>query len=477
MNMMHKTLAGLTQKAEAGAAEKTGNIWRLRFHLEPPVGWLNDPNGLSYYEDTFHIFYQYAPFDDRGGLKFWGHYRSRDLISWDQMPVMLFADEPFDVHGAYSGSALPHTDGLYLFYTGNVKYEGEDYDYVLAGREQNTVLAVTRDGIHAEKKTLLMTNADYPQGMTRHVRDPKVFAFEGRYYMVLGARTKTDTGVVLLYASDNLYDWEYVRTLTTETPLGYMWECPDLFCLDGQWVLMVSPQGIREDRPGFDNAYTSGYMVLDGDFRSQCTLGPFRPLDYGFDFYAPQTFDSPRGRLLVGWMGMPDADYENPTVRYGYQHALTTVRKLHLDSGVLRMQPVEETDSLRKTPAVFSVPGEITTPAPETFDLHIRAEGPVSIDISGAALTVRDGWAELTLHEGGWGRTVRRAPVTDSSGFRILADTSSLEVFFDDGSICMTTRWYPPQEQRTLKMRGTAAVEMYTMDPFLYQVYGQEKVQ
>mgnify|MGYP001297179041 FL=1 len=156
-----------------------------------------------------------------------------------------------------------------------------------------------------------MYNQDYPAGLTCHVRDPKVFALDGRYYMVLGARTLEDKGEVLVLESTDKLRWTHINTLTTPEPFGYMWECPDLFCLDGQWYLAVSPQGID-----CQNVYGCGYFAVYGDWRGDCTLSEFHELDAGFDYYAPQSFVDGNGcRIQIGWMGMPDADYGNaPTV-------------------------------------------------------------------------------------------------------------------------------------------------------------------
>ena len=52
-------------------ADMTEGRFRLGHHLMPPVGWLNDPNGLCWYKGKYHVFFQYAPFDVEGGLKFW----------------------------------------------------------------------------------------------------------------------------------------------------------------------------------------------------------------------------------------------------------------------------------------------------------------------------------------------------------------------------------------------------------------------
>lgn len=130
---------------------------------------------------------------------------------------------------------------MYLYYTGNVKHPG-NFDYIKEGRGHNVCLAVSKDGVTLDSKQCLLTNRDYPAGLTCHVRDPKVFAYEGRYYMVLGARTLEDKGEVLVLESTDKLRWTHINTLTTPEPFGYMWECPDLFCLDGQWYLAVSPR-------------------------------------------------------------------------------------------------------------------------------------------------------------------------------------------------------------------------------------------
>ncbi len=119
----------------------------------------------------------------------WGHYTSRDMIEWKYEGVSLYPDQPFDCHGVYSGSAFIEDGKMYLYYTGNVKLEDGEFDYIRTGREANTVLVVSEDGEHFGRKRELMRNSDYPQDLTCHVRDPKVWKENGMYYMVQGART------------------------------------------------------------------------------------------------------------------------------------------------------------------------------------------------------------------------------------------------------------------------------------------------
>lgn len=287
----------------------------------------------------------------------------------------LCPDQPFDCHGAYSGSALIEEDQMYLFYTGNVKLLGE-HDYVNTGRESNTVMAVSPDGMQVDTKELLMTNGDYPDDLTRHVRDPKVWKQDGRYYMVLGARTREDEGTVLLFSSEDKKRWNYVHRFRMEKPFGYMWECPDLYVLDGHTVLSISPQGVEQDGLKFANKYQSGTCFLSGDFRETKALGEFRELDGGFDFYAPQTFLADDGRRIqIGWMGMPDMEkvYRNRTVGRGWQNMLTIPRELSVRDGILCQNPVRELKEWWKEER--RIKGTYSGPLEPCCELELTTEG------------------------------------------------------------------------------------------------------
>ena len=101
MNALQRDLKKLVPLVESlGKETIAADPHRQRFHLQPPVGWLNDPNGLCVYGGQYHAFFQYGPFDVNGGVKHWGHAVSTDLLHWEQLPVMLYPDEPFDCHGA-----------------------------------------------------------------------------------------------------------------------------------------------------------------------------------------------------------------------------------------------------------------------------------------------------------------------------------------------------------------------------------------
>lgn len=350
MNALHRTLQKLVDEAVEKQKHKNIQRWIPHFHVMPPVGWLNDPNGLCEYEGTYYAFFQMSPFEVHGGLKFWGLCTSKDLVHWEYKGAPLQPDQPYDCHGAYSGSALVEDGVMYVYYTGNVKLQGT-YDYINNGRESNTVLAISRDGKTFETKKLLMTNADYPWDLTCHVRDPKVWEQDDTYYMVQGARTKEDKGVVLVFSSEDKEHWKCIHRLQSEETFGFMWECPDLYELDGYTVLSISPQGLEADGWKYRNQYQTVAGIVHGDFRTDGVPGAFREIDGGFDFYAPQTFvDSTGRRILIGWMGMADADeqYTNRSVEDGWQHVLTLPRELSVRDGVLCQNPVREIGTIWK---------------------------------------------------------------------------------------------------------------------------------
>ena len=112
-------LVDMTEEMMKEKEQKEGTAYREKLHLMPPVGWLNDPNGLCQLNGIYHAFFQYSPFNAEGGVKMWGHYTSEDMIDWEYQGVKLYPDQPFDCHGVYSGSAFIEDDKMYVYYTGN----------------------------------------------------------------------------------------------------------------------------------------------------------------------------------------------------------------------------------------------------------------------------------------------------------------------------------------------------------------------
>jgi len=443
--------------------------WRQELHLEPPWGWLNDPNGLCWFGGKYHVYFQYAPDDVNGGVKkCWGHYESPDLLKWDFVGTPLKPDIPEDRDGVYSGSAIVKDGVLHLFYTGNVKEKG-DYDYILNGRGANVIHVTTKDGRSYSEKRVVLRNSDYPDYCSCHVRDPKLWEENGIYYMVLGARTRSHEGCVMIYESSDLESWSYVNRLDVPN-FGYMWECPDIFTVDGRKYLGISPQGLEHGDTKYRNIFNSGYFRMNGD-----ELLDFEEWDQGFDFYAPQTFEAPDGRrLLIGWMGIGDPEYSNATTELGWQHCLTLPRELTVaDNGSILQNPIRELEALRGEKTVLSENESRTVRLP--FELLGKVSGNFEIVIDNALKLSYDGKIfklEFTDNSAGCGRTVRKAEISDCKDIRIIADISSLEIYLDGGRRVLSTRFYPVNDFVDLSLRGFSA-DVYPLKNMEVNILGK----
>lgn len=453
---------------------------RLNYHIMPTSGWVNDPNGLCQFKGVYHIYYQYSPFDVNGKLKLWGHITTEDFIKYQEHEPVLYPDFRYDQNGVYSGSAVVRNGKINYFYTGNVKHLDGDYDYIMTGREQNLIACSSEDGFNFSEKELIMTNTDFPSNLSLHVRDPKVYHKNGIDYMAIGARDDNSTGCILVLKGKDLKDWECHTVIYSDEKFGYMWECPDLFDLNGETVLITCPQGVPEEGYIYKNVHQNGYFLVNGDLESKdVNLSEFRLLDYGFDFYAPQSFEDESGRrILVGWMGIPDADYTNRTTENGWQHALTMPRELILKDGIIYQRPVEEIKALRGNNRTFAADEfkdlEVENLSFELcaefekcngFKLNLRNDISLSFDKS-------KGLIELNMGESGCGRDARYAYCDEIRNIDVYSDTSAFEIFINDGEIVFTTRAYTDGTQKIgfEKLDGLSKVCMYDMKKIVFGI-------
>lgn len=445
---------------------------RLKYHIMPPAGLLNDPNGFIHIHGEYHLFYQLNPLHTKHGLKYWGHVISKDLVNWEQQPIALYPTEWYERNGCYSGCAVDNGGTLTLIYTGNVKNEE-------GIRETYQCIATSKDGINFEKDGENPIISNQPKGYTRHFRDPKVWKKDGVWYMVIGTQTNKEVGKVLLYTSADLKEWSMVGVVTGSyennlVDMGYMWECPDLFSLDGQEVLLACPQGMKPRGDLYNNIYQSGYFIGRLNYETGAlSHGNFIELDRGFEFYAPQTTEDKRGRrILIGWMGLPGEE-EHPTTEYGWIHAMTIPRELSLISEKLVQKPVEELKALRKNhifhgdillkKEAINLSGiqgdaiellvECNLLTAEAFEIHLRCSE------DGAEKTILSyykGTSNIELNRNSSGKGyggIRRCTITPREfiKFHIFMDTSSIEIFVNDGEEVFSSRIYPSEQSRGIK--------------------------
>jgi beta-fructofuranosidase len=167
----------------AAVGAQTGQF-RQRYHFMAPSGWMNDLNGLIYWQGRYHLFYQHNPFKPEWGAVHWGHASSRDMVHWRHEPIALAPSEPYDLDekgeegGCFSGSVVDNDGVLALIYTGAVHAEGKTM--------QTQCLAESRDGVHFEKHRANPVIACPPETGSRDLRDPKVWRHGDYWYLVAG---------------------------------------------------------------------------------------------------------------------------------------------------------------------------------------------------------------------------------------------------------------------------------------------------
>lgn len=415
------------------------NKYDLKYHLMPAgLGWLNDPNGLCQYEGIYHIFYQYCKEADGNGDKCWGHYTTSDFIHYEDKGIALYPDTKWDKDGVYSGSCLVEEDGMHFFYTGNVKLPGE-HDYTHSGRLSNTIHVYSKDGIHFSEKEVVLDNTQYPQDLTCHIRDPKVFKKEGEYFMVLGARNNLDQGCVLVYTSKDLKTWTYKERIQSEKPFGYMWECPDLITMNDDEFLICCPQGIERQGILYENDNQNGYFKLKGHQALD-----YQTLDYGYDFYAPQSFVDQKGRrILIAWIGLPDSIPSHPTLKQGWQHCLSLPREIKNINHSLHQYPIQEILDLMSNTRTITISKEETTLNHKASQIHVEPNNiEFSIQLNHLVLTYRNNCFSLIFNEDQTNRKQRDIEITSLEELDIFLDTSMIEIFINKGQKAMSSRYY-----------------------------------
>ena len=488
--------------ARAYEKEMSGKIpasSRPVFHLTPLVGWMNDPNGFSYYHGQYHLFYQYYPYDTEWNSMHWGHAVSHDLLHWTYLPAVLAPDSPYDSFGCFSGSAIELPDGKQmLLYTGVRKDGGAK------GKEYQTQCIATGDGLNYVKhrKNPVLTQADLPEGLSPHdFRDPKMWRTEdGGFRCVIGARRMDKRGVLLLFRSADGFDWQFESILAeNDGRFGFMWECPDFFPLEGKHVLFVSPQDMLPE--GFEYHNGNGTVCQIGTFDEKTKR--FLPehhqaIDYGIDFYAPQTILTPDGRrVMIGWMQNWDTCKATGYEERPWFGQMTMPRELSIRDGRLYQQPIRELELYRSRKVEYRdvhLNGETRLDGIEgrviEMDLRIRPEDRENPYVKfimyfaqnekyHSLLSFRPHESLLKIDRkfSGSRRAYihqRRCQVAGQDGelhLHVILDRFSVEVFINDGQQVMTATILTDADARGISFEADGGV---IMDITKYTLFSEE---
>ncbi len=337
------------RKYEEEMERRIAKAVRPSFHLSARVGWMNDPNGFSFYKGKYHLFYQYNPYDTHWSTMHWAHAVSEDLLHWENLPVALAPDMDYDKDGCFSGNAISLLDGRQLLmYTGVAKETLPDG----SKREVQTQCIAVGDGMEYEKyiQNPVLDERHLPENASRYdFRDPKLWReTDGSYRCVVANCTQNKDGRILLYSSQDGFSWKYEGILAENRGrFGMMWECPDFFELDGRQVLLTSPQDMMPQ--GFEYHNGNGTLCLIGMYDKQ--TGAFteqsnQAVDYGIDFYAPQTILTPDGRrVMIGWMQNWDTCTIHCDERPWFGQ-MSLPRELFIRNGRLCQRPIHELEQM-----------------------------------------------------------------------------------------------------------------------------------
>ena len=462
-------------------AQAANSPYQMHYHIRPQSGLLNDPNGFSYYNGEFHVFYQNFPFGPVHGLKSWFHMTSPDLVHWENKGLALIPDTVYDSHGAYSGSALPLPSGdLFLMYTGNHR----DADWIRTPYQLGALMD-SKGNVTKLDHPLIMP----PDYVSEHFRDPQVIRYNDTYYALLGAQDQeTKTGHIVVYKSRDLKQWQDLGYLDfTEQEMGYMIECPNLVFVNDQPVLIFCPQGLDKNIASYDNIYPNMYLIGEDIRLNGPKMTPAQPqplnLDDGFDVYASQAFNAPDGKAyLISWVGLPDTTY--PTDSEGWANCLSQVKELELRDGHLYQHPVVAMGSLRQQGTLLRPERRVndrqqlldqsgnqyelrlTLRKNQHGSLHLAASADLSQGLrldfntgADASLTLDRGQAGLAVAtDYGTTRTIT-LPAHRDCQLDIFIDGSLCEVFVNDGHNVMTARFFADPSHQTVAFVAEQAID------------------
>ncbi len=461
------------------------------FHPRPAQGWINDPNGISYINGRYHVFFQYNPESARHHKIAWGHVSSADLVRWEEHPVALRPqDGGPDEYGCWTGVVTDDGGVPTAAYSG-VRGDG-GHSQVVISRGSPDLVSWHQDGHVAASMP-----AD-PQ--VTAVRDPFIFRLNGKRYAMQGAGLASGHAALLLYTVEDLADWKYQGVwLTSGNPVAAahtpaeIWECPQLVRVpsdtdDDAWVMMFSLW-----LSGDHHEHANGVGHLIGSLAEDPTTGlpVFTPQaggksDLGRDFYAPQIVQLQDGAgagaphppasssalaalaepkaLLWGWANEgPGRDGRRGRTQDGIDAAgwagvLTHPRLLSVVDGSLAVSPAPEVDAYRGTLLASGAAGDVELPP--------YAEAVVTAPSGGPDALAGDAVVELSLvgDDSPAGQPVFSGALAAGEELRVFVDASLVEVY-RSGSVATTLRAYPaPGERWVLRLPEGAAADAWQLE-------------
>ena len=383
-------------------------------HFHAPAQWMNDPNGPIFYKGWYHLFYQLHPFGAESGTKYWGHARSRDLVRWEERPIALWPSKEQGESEVWSGSIVLGLKGKpVLFYT-SIGKDREPEQWIATPEDDDL------DRWH--KDPVRITQSVNGAGPIAEWRDPFLFDDFGLKYLITGGG-RNGRGIVALYKAtdETLRAWQYLGDLFTHPDKEVRnLECPNLFQLDGKWVLLVSVWPHVE--------------AFVGDLRNTEFISERRSV-LGEGSYASQIFGGVSDRVIeTAWV--PTGGHR------GWNGYLTLPSELRVaKDGTLLRTPVKELTKLRGEGTSVrggAVEGDLALPEGEVLEIEATVEpgeaSRVGLRLRSGAFTVLYDPATRRLSANDRSVILPEGAVKKGLKLRLFLDRTALDVYAADGA-------------------------------------------
>ncbi len=430
--------------------------FREAYHFSPWKNWVNDPNGLCWFQGYYHMFYQFNPHGQEWSNMYWGHTASRDLVHWIHLPIALSPQEeilerPDEIKGgAFSGCAVVAGDEAVFYLT---RHKGPLQD----GRDtvEQQWMMKSRDMIHFTGEKCVIANP--PKGASFDFRDPKVIRVGEKWYMVLGS-AMDGKSAILLYESKDMEHWEYAHPLLLEDREKIRcFECPDFMELDGKYAAIGAWMEHRDEGGRYQmSRYYTGDLH-DGRFEI-VNDGWF---DFGSNCYAMQSFEHQGRRISIGWI----SDFYDEHMEYedGAYGSMTIPRELHIKNEKLYMTPIQEISLLKGEILYEGEKEDIDLPVIEGnayraevsfekntfFTILLGKDGERSISL----LNDRDGLRIVTRKVNSEGIRFR-ADIEEVRALEIYMDRRAVEIYVNGGEAVGTKVFYNSSEDGCFVLRA-----------------------
>ena len=386
--------------------------YRPRIHFTPAKNWMNDPNGLVWHKGEYHLFFQHNPQGTQWGHMSWGHAVSKDLLTWEELPVAIAENQDGAI---FSGSAISDGDDLIAIYTRSTE------------TNQSQCIARSTDNgrtfVKHENNPVLDENE-------KDFRDPKVFKYKDDWIMCVA---RPHEHQISFYSSADLMTWKHLSDFGPVAAVGGVWECPDLFPLQLNnkevWVLLVSlnPGGL----------YGSGTQYFIGDFDGITFVPRYstnkpRWLDYGKDNYAGVTFNNEPGgkRIFIGWLANWIDVKEHPATSWTNQ--MTVPRELGL--------MIYKREIVLTQKPLCDVMYELRVKTPTTGTIGLKGFAKIGFNADKQVVFINEYEASYS-------------PVTEELHLMVVVDRSSVELFTGDGVRSVSLALFPdPGTSRDLEL-------------------------